>query len=108
MKKRSILIVAGNLKIGGAQKALVNFLNFLGAQYNIDLFLFRKVGEYLNQIYNNVRIDYIFPDKRTYNSRMKKKGTLLTRFKRKLYDYIFSPFSYNMRNQTWLPYSNIL
>lgn len=54
MKK--LLIVNNNLKIGGIQKALINLLNEVSCSYDITLLLFRKVGQYLRDIPQNVKV----------------------------------------------------
>lgn len=54
MKK--IIIINNNLKIGGIQKALINLLNEVSCSYDITLLLFRKVGQYLREIPQNVKV----------------------------------------------------
>ena len=54
MKK--IIIINNNLKIGGIQKALINLLNEVSCSYDITLLLFRKVGQYLRDIPQNVKV----------------------------------------------------
>lgn len=54
MKK--IIIVNNNLQIGGVQKSLVNLLNEIKNEYNITLLLFRKSGDYLKDVPENVKI----------------------------------------------------
>ena len=54
MKK--IIIINNNLKIGGIQKALINLLNEVSRSYDITLLLFRKVGQYLSDIPQNVKV----------------------------------------------------
>ena len=49
--KKSLLIVTFSLYSGGAERALVNFLNQLSPeQYDVDLLLFRREGMYIDQI----------------------------------------------------------
>ena len=48
MKK--ILIVNNNMKIGGVQKSLCNLLWSVYDQYDITLFLFEPIGEYMKDI----------------------------------------------------------
>lgn len=54
MKK--LLIVNNNMHIGGVQKALVNLLEQIHADYDVTLLLFCKVGENLSQIPADVKI----------------------------------------------------
>ena len=61
---KSILIVMPDLKSGGAERSLVNFLTECDEKrYKIDLLLFRKMGIFLTQIPNYVNI--IEPDRLT-------------------------------------------
>ena len=42
--KKKLLFVMNNLKVGGAEKALVSLLQTIDySQYDVDLFLFEKV-----------------------------------------------------------------
>lgn len=55
MKK--ILFIAMSLKIGGAEKSLVNTLNLLDySKWQVDLLLFQKKGEFLEQVPESVHI----------------------------------------------------
>lgn len=59
MKK--ILIVIGDMKIGGAQKSLLSFLKCLSAsdemaQYQVDLMVVDPAGEFYNQIPAQIRL----------------------------------------------------
>lgn len=75
MKK--ILIMIDNLNGGGAEKVLVDILNNINyMKYNIDLFLIRKEGVYLNNVNKNVNIRYFLD---------KKESKLKYFFKNKLY-----------------------
>lgn len=61
---KRILIVMPDLKSGGAERSLVNFLTECDEKrYKIDLLLFRKMGIFLTQIPNYVNI--IEPDRLT-------------------------------------------
>lgn len=54
MKK--ILIANNNMKIGGVQKSLCNLLWSISDQYDITLFLFEPIGEYMKDIPERVHI----------------------------------------------------
>jgi glycosyltransferase involved in cell wall biosynthesis len=54
MKK--VLIINNNLCTGGVQKALTNLLISISDEYDIDLFLLRNEGQYINDIPSNVNI----------------------------------------------------
>ena len=54
MKK--ILIVNNNMKIGGVQKSLCNLLWSVYDQYDITLFLFKPIGEYMKDIPEQVHV----------------------------------------------------
>lgn len=57
MKKPSILFVCASMKVGGAEKSLINLLNLIDySAYNIDLLLFQKQGGFLNQIPSDVNL----------------------------------------------------
>lgn len=55
-RKKSIVIVNNNLGIGGIQKALVNLLNEISSKFDVTLFLFKKSGELLSEVPDNVKI----------------------------------------------------
>lgn len=54
MKK--LLIVNNNMKIGGVQKSLYNLLWSVSGQYDITLFLFAPVGEYMDDLPAEVHV----------------------------------------------------
>ena len=54
MKK--LLIVNNNMKIGGVQKSLYNLLWSVSDQYEITLFLFAPVGEYMSDLPEQVQV----------------------------------------------------
>ena len=56
MEKMKIIIVNNNMKIGGIQKALLNLLYEISPYYDITLFLFNNVGEYLEKVPKNIKI----------------------------------------------------
>lgn len=54
MKK--LLIVNNNMKIGGVQKSLYNLLWSISDQYDITLFLFAPIGEYMDNLPERVHV----------------------------------------------------
>lgn len=57
MEKPSILFVCASMKVGGAEKSLINLLNLIDySAYDIDLLLFQKQGGFLSQIPPNVNL----------------------------------------------------
>lgn len=56
--KKRILIVNNNLDTGGVQKSLINLLNELNKEkiFNLDLFVFSKSGQYLDDIPKGINI----------------------------------------------------
>lgn len=54
MKK--IIIVNNNMKVGGVQKSLYNLLWSVSGQYDITLYLFSLIGEYVDQLPSSVKI----------------------------------------------------
>ena len=64
--KKSILIVANNLEIGGAERALISLLNVIDCdKYNVDLFLLRHSGEFMQFIPNKINL---LPEIREYTT----------------------------------------
>lgn len=57
MGKKKLLIVNQNLCIGGVQNALLGLVNQMRDAYEIELLLFAKRGEYLNDISEDIKID---------------------------------------------------
>ena len=55
-KKKKIIIVNNNMKIGGVQKALLDLLYEISSQYDVTLYLLNRVGEYLDRIPKNVNV----------------------------------------------------
>ena len=53
---KRILIVNNNMHIGGVQKALLNLLQALHADYDITLLLFYRGGALLNEVPSDVRV----------------------------------------------------
>lgn len=60
MKKKQILFIMNNLQCGGAEKALVSLLQTIDySLYDVDLFLLKKEGLFLDQVPQEVHIiDY--------------------------------------------------
>ncbi len=55
--KKNILFVCASLKVGGAEKSLVNLLNMMDyMRYSVDLLLFQNQGEFLEQVPEDVHI----------------------------------------------------
>ena len=54
MKK--IIIVNNNMNVGGVQKSLCNLLWALEGKYDITLVLFRRMGEYAEQIPSSIKV----------------------------------------------------
>lgn len=53
---KRIIIVNNNMKVGGVQKSLYNLLWAIDGRYDITLFLFSPVGEYMNNLPPSVRV----------------------------------------------------
>ena len=57
MRKKKLLIATVSLGIGGAEKSLVNLLNILDYnRYDVDLLMFKRWGELMAQIPQNVNV----------------------------------------------------
>lgn len=57
MKK--ILFVNGHMKTGGIEKSLLDLLKHIDKnEYIVDLLLFEEIGDYKNDIPNNINIIY--------------------------------------------------
>ena len=54
---KDVLIVANNLEIGGAERALISLLeSFDCSIYNVDLFLLRQDGEFMEMIPKQINV----------------------------------------------------
>lgn len=54
---KNVLIVANNLEIGGAERALISLLeSFDYSTYNVDLFLLRQDGEFIEMIPKQINV----------------------------------------------------
>lgn len=57
MTKKKLLVTAMSMNIGGAEKSLVNLLNLLDyEEYDVDLLLFQRRGDFLPQIPAEVNV----------------------------------------------------
>ena len=57
MRKKKLLIATVSLGIGGAEKSLVSLLNILDYnRYDVDLLMFKRWGELMAQIPQNVNV----------------------------------------------------
>ena len=56
MRKKSILLVIDNMKIGGIQKNMLNLLIELNKLYDLSLLIFKHVGEYMSLIPGNGKV----------------------------------------------------
>lgn len=63
---KSIAFFGYNLEIGGAEKSLVNIINFLHHDYKIDLYLYEKKGPLIKELPSNINIFEIKRSKYMY------------------------------------------
>jgi len=57
LNKKNIIFIINNLNCGGAEKALVSLLKTIDySRYNVDLYLFKKEGQFLKQVPKEVEI----------------------------------------------------
>lgn len=57
MRKKNVLFIMPSLFIGGAERSLLGLLDYFDySRYNVNLFLFRHEGEYLQYIPENVNL----------------------------------------------------
>ena len=55
--KKKILICSHTLIIGGAERSLIDLLNCIDyKKYDVDLFLYRHIGEWMSEIPNQVNL----------------------------------------------------
>lgn len=55
--KKKILICSHTLNIGGAERSLIDLLNCIDYEkYDVDLFLYRHIGEWMSEIPNQVNL----------------------------------------------------
>lgn len=79
MNKKRLIIIIDSLKSGGAEKVLIEILNKLNYdKYLVDLLLINKVGEYMENIPNDVEIFNLID---TYN----RKPTIVDKIRFRLY-----------------------
>lgn len=85
MKKIKILFVCASMKVGGAEKSLVNLLNLIDySKYDVDLLLLQKQGAFLKQMPEQVKILELKSRARAlYNSE-----------NRKIHEYLMSVIKY--------------
>lgn len=95
--KKELLFIMNNLNCGGAEKALVSLLQTLDyTKYNVDLYLFKKEGIFLNQVPQEVTIlehpeNYKFFDMsflKTITTNL-MSGNLINIWYRILADFVF-------------------
>ncbi|WP_310377813.1 glycosyltransferase [Flavobacterium sp.] len=95
--KKELLFIMNNLGCGGAEKALVSLLQTIDyTKYNVDLYLFKKEGIFLNQVPQEVTIlehpeNYKFFDMsfvKTITTNL-KSGNLKNIWYRILADFVF-------------------
>lgn len=90
MKK--ILFVCASLKVGGAEKSLVNLLNMIDyKKYSVELLLFQKQGGFYSQIPKEVRIVDCGKQMRALYD---KVPFSIDNFKLKCFKYISTAFAY--------------
>lgn len=66
MNKKKVLFIMPSMFIGGAERSLLGLLDsFDYDRYDVDLFLYRHEGEFLNLIPDNVRV---LPEKKQYKT----------------------------------------
>ena len=69
--KKKVLFVNGHLNVGGVEKSLIDILkNFNFEKYEVDLILFEDLGDYYNELPNEVNCRFIDITK-TYGSMVK-------------------------------------
>lgn len=71
MSKKKVLFVCASLKVGGAEKSLVNLLNLIDyTKYDVDLMLFQKQGAFLEQLPKEVTLLEMKPNAKALYDRM--------------------------------------
>lgn len=56
MKNKKIIIVNNNMKIGGVQKSLLNFIKKVSKDNDVTLLLFASVGAYMDALPENLKV----------------------------------------------------
>ncbi|HHD2753005.1 TPA: glycosyltransferase [Clostridium perfringens] len=75
-----LLFLIDNLCGGGAEKVLIDILKNLSLEkYDIELFLIRNKGVYLNSVPNNIKVNYIYNDKKFEGRKIYNAYYLLTK-----------------------------
>lgn len=103
MRKKKVLFIMGNLRCGGAEKALISLLQTMDfSRYSVDIFLFKHEGLFLNQIPKEVRLLPEVPDYRFFDMPFKEavlKGVKSGKFGLVLNRLLFSILNSFERNQ---------
>ena len=87
--KKNILIIMNNLRVGGAEKALISLLQtFDYSLYNVDLLLFKKEGLFINQIPKEVILLVEPPEYKFFDMAFSK--AILNAFKLRRLDIVFN------------------
>ena len=66
--KRSLAIVNYNMKVGGIQRSLLNFLREVEQDFEITLYLYSKEGDYLKEIPPSIQVKEISKNTKIYYS----------------------------------------
>lgn len=109
--KKKILFVMENLRIGGAEKSLVTLLSHLDYdKYEVDLFLFRKQGDFIELLPDQVNIleaprdfqDYILNPRKSIKCLLKRKKIKLLLYKSvEILNIIFYRYIFNKEYIGW-------
>ncbi len=88
MEKQKLLFVINNLEGGGAEKALVTILkNLDNTRYDITLYLLFKSGVYLNDVPEEVKLKFLFKE---------KKNAILMKIIKKFIKYLSPKLLYKL------------
>ena len=90
---RKILFVIPSMRIGGAEKSLVNLLNLIDLnKYDVNLLMFKPEGDLLQQIPLGVHILETEPSLFTHISVIKTYFLINREFARKYFEYLVREF----------------
>ncbi|WP_368657365.1 glycosyltransferase [Metabacillus halosaccharovorans] len=98
MKKKNLLFVMPSLSAGGGEKSLVNLLSQINFdQYNVDLFLFSKKGEFLTLLPREVRVIEPTRNHLIFTTSLKKSVGIF--LKNRQYYLAYSRFMFTIKNR---------
>lgn len=70
--KKNVLFVLPTLSVGGAERSMLELIEYFKNDYNIELLVLVKKGGFLNKVPKNIKVFYAFEPKGKINNLLKK------------------------------------